>query len=250
MYLQGSLLVLQPLFPVLNEISDSYMLYLSSFLISNFIIMEAKIPKLISLTQVKGNQPPLPPEILSQILRSTRISKDLSDITTYNKCIDDPVTLKELSFTGEGINTFFFDGIYFSDWFDEENIFHLSVLDTKTPISLYHLSKTEAHNKHNELMNEIGDGTIFPVEYSLYVYKIVYKNRNCPVNKSIISMLSKLLYKEVDATNFSQVCAWLVQLCVDTGYLLNGVFETYEEIDIAFKKLLKMAIQMVSANTK
>jgi hypothetical protein len=245
MYLQGSILTIQPTFPVLDDITDGYILYLSSFLFSNFIIMESSMPKLTNLKKIEGSEPPVPPEILAKIFQSTRLSKELHNITLFNKCVKDPVTLDELSFTEGGIQTFYLSGIYFCEWDDEVGNFHISILDTNTPVSLYHLSGIEAENKHQLLMDEV-ETDVQITGYSLSSYKRAYENRDCPVKKSIISLLDNLSKDEVNAENYTQTCTWIVQLSVDTQYLTDNIFETYNDLELKLKKLIMIAIDMVN----
>jgi hypothetical protein len=243
-YLQASLLVIDPSYKLektiisINKIMI-YNLYLSSLILLKLTLIDKDQPKLLSaLTEVKQE---LPPEVLSLIFQSKRISKSIGDITEYNRCYRKPMTMEELSnFYNHHVDycTKFLDNQYFIQYYENEELFeyNLEILGDNGPYILI---------DYEEPSLTIGNIT----NYSISVYRKAYLYRGCnkkTINILLIKLLNELSKMKINSDNYKIACGWLIQLNFDINNIVDIELQNNIELEIALHNTVKIVINLIN----
>jgi hypothetical protein len=253
-YLETSMSVLNNNYRPPTSVKDpeTRNLYLSSLLISNFLVMESekiKLPTPITTVEQK-----IPFEILAKITGSKRLSKKVSDIVQHNKCINDPMTTEELSMmeldSDKYYPTLFDNNKYYcqykikeSDHFNSYDYFEYSFKDLNTN-GPYHFVLEKIDK--SDYIYFISIRKI--VQYPLISYRKAYARRGCNVidiKTVLLSLLVNLSKTEVTVHNFGFVCAWIIQLSIDTDNIKEMIIKNYTGLQNILHSLSNLAIKLV-----
>jgi hypothetical protein len=98
---------------------------------------------------------------------------------------------------------------------------------------------TDTHDEDNEGIRR---------QYPLFIYNKAYLKRGCTekaTKSAILSMLDELSKMIVNENNYKDISAWLVQLSVDTDSMGTMTLKNYTELESAFHKVVRIAIDLV-----
>lgn len=255
-YLVASLAVLQP--EALSEKviagtvgSEHSVLYYASRLMLELTNLDSKQPRMIGELVApapvpKGEEPPpvFPKEVLSKITGSERLSKSVAEATRSARCASIP-TLDELA-GGEDVDeaTFYDNGVfvlYYSPEVDGRGMEAREWRLTREGNSFI-LRDIGPEDEPHEL-----DLEAEVVQYPLYVYARVFKNRGCNTDNSILAMLRELVkrYSVVTEENVMEVAAWVVQLSYETREGEEGTFRSMTDLGNELQRLLGITIRQL-----
>jgi RNA recognition motif-containing protein len=260
-YIGGSLLVIDPSYEAtLSEIKDTernaFILYLCSLLLIKLVYIDNNIPKLpVPLSKVTDN---IPIDIISKIINSDRVSKNLGRVAQHNKCIDMPMTYDELDSTYW--DYFELVGVNLTYYSKNENIYsclyelngdHFKfALEIKNQYGPFYLTDTNNEESDTDTDTDTHDEDNEGIvqQYPLFIYNKAYLKRGCTektTKTAILSMLDELSKMIVNENNYKDISAWLVQLTVDTDSMETMTLKNYTELESAFHKVVRIAIDLV-----
>jgi hypothetical protein len=254
LYLEVSLLLLGNDYRTRGTVKDigTQILYLSSILLSNFLLIDSnKIKLQMPLTIISQV---IPPEIIAKITGSRRITKVISNIVEYNKCIDDPMTSAELNIirTNKNYPTIHINNKYCCEYvpLNDPKIVKLSSNTVHFSYSLKVLNNCGPFNLTiTDADIEIYEYQESQIEqYSLSIYRKAYVKRGCKLSSikaAILLILDKISKMTVTINNIGIVCGWIVQLSVDTGIVEEKELKDHTALEKTLHFLANSAKKLV-----